>query len=119
MQARIIQQELKIPFRKICQLLGSNNLTLLDNLSPVQIQCLRSYAFELDENQQKEQGLKAIEAAKTKGQRRRERQARREAKHSPKKKPASPNPLNPNSYVFPQDVIKRGVIYTPTNGKVK
>lgn len=119
MQVKSIQHEAKLSFRKICELLGNNSLRLDDELTPLELLCIRNYASMQAEAKKKEEEKQAIEKAKPKAQRKKERRARRDAKHSSKSKHKPVNPLNPNAYVFPKEVISKGVIYTPVNGKVK
>ncbi|MBF9142693.1 hypothetical protein [Hymenobacter properus] len=119
MQVKSIQHEAKLSFRKICELLGNSSLRLDDEITPLEVLRIRDYASRQAEARRKDEQQKAIEQAKPKGQRKKEKRARREAKHSPKSKHKPVNPLNPNAYVFSKEVISKGVIYTPVNGKVK
>ncbi|MGI4741759.1 MAG: hypothetical protein ACRYG7_41865 [Janthinobacterium lividum] len=123
MRASAIQKELKLPFRKICQLLSIPSLKLSDELNTLHIAYLLQYAAELTQKDelafQNQQLRQAVECAKSKAKRKRDKKERRESKRSSKARIKQENPLNPNAYVFPKETIGNPLIYTPSNGKVK
>lgn len=123
MRALAIQKELKLSFRKICQLLNMPSLKLSDELNTLHVAYLRQYVSELTQKNeiafQNEQVRKAVEGAKSKAKRKRDKKERIENKRSGKARIKQENPLNPNAYIFPKEAIGKPLIYTPSNGKVK
>lgn len=123
MRASVIQKELKLSFRKICQLLRMPSLKVSDELDALHVACLRQYAAEFTQKNelafQNEQARQAIEGTKSKAKRKRDKKERIEAKRSGKSQIKQENPLNPNAYIFPKEILLKPLIYTPSNGKTK